>query len=92
MVVDIVGSKQLSTLLAEHSDKVVLVDFWAAWCGPCRMLGPVLHEIADEHDHIIIAKVDVDEDENADLAKEYGVMSIPQVNKFVSGVAVDKFI
>ncbi len=68
------------------SDKPVLVDFWATWCGPCRMLGPVISEIAEERSDIKVGKVNVDEEQ--DLASEFGVMSIPFVAVFKEGKIV----
>jgi thioredoxin 1 len=66
------------------SDKPVLVDFWAAWCGPCRQLTPSLEAIAAEHgDAIEIVKLNIDE--NPDTALKYGVMSIPTMNVYVGG-------
>lgn len=61
----------------------ILVDFWADWCGPCRMLSPIIEEIADEHDDIKVCKVNVDEE--SALAQRYNVMSIPMVVMFENG-------
>ncbi len=70
-----------------NSDKTVLVDFWASWCGPCRMLSPVVDEVAQERPDVKVCKVNID-DEQA-LAVEYGVMSIPTLMVFQSGKAVN---
>lgn len=66
-----------------ESDKPALVDFWATWCGPCRMLGPVISEIAEEHPEIKVGKVNVDDE--PDLATQFGIMSIPFVAVFKNG-------
>ena len=68
------------------SDKPVLLDFYADWCGPCRMLAPILDEIAQEHPEYVIAKVNVDD--NPALANKYGIMSIPAVFVFEKGQPV----
>jgi thioredoxin 1 len=73
------------------SDKLVLVDFWAEWCGPCRMVAPVLEEIAAEHpDEITIAKLDIDE--NPGTARDYQVMSIPTMILFKGGEPVKQIV
>lgn len=68
------------------SDKTVLVDFWASWCGPCRMLSPVVDEVAQERPDVKVCKVNIDEEQA--LAVEYGVMSIPTLMVFQNGKVV----
>lgn len=67
---------------------LVLVDFFATWCGPCRMLGPVLEDMANDRDSIDIVKVDIDESMN--LARQYGIMSVPTLVLFKDGQVVAK--
>ena len=73
------------------SNKYVLVDFWAAWCGPCRMVSPVIDQIAEEYDgKIVVGKVNVDTE--GELAAEYAVVSIPTVVLFKDGKPVEKLV
>ena len=67
---------------------LVLVDFFATWCGPCRMLGPVLEDMANDRDSIDIVKVDIDESMN--LARQFGIMSVPTLILFKDGQVVAK--
>lgn len=74
----------------KNAEQPVLVDFWAAWCGPCRMQGPVMDEIADEYDGIKVGKINIDEEQ--ELAMKYGVSSIPTLIYFKEGKAAETLV
>lgn len=72
------------------SNKTVLIDFWASWCGPCRMMSPIIDEIADEVSDVKVCKVNVDE--ASDLASMFGIESIPTLIVIKNGQAVNKSV
>lgn len=73
-----------------HSEKPVLLDFWASWCGPCRMVSPTIDEIASERDDIKVGKINVDE--QGELAQQFGVMSIPTLVVMKNGQIANKAV
>lgn len=89
MALEITDQSFQETVL--NSDKPVLVDFWAVWCGPCRMLGPIIEEVAaDFEGKAIVGKVDVDN--NQQVSVDYGIRNIPTVLIFKNGEVVDKIV
>ena len=73
-----------------HSEKPVLVDFWASWCGPCRMVGPIIDEIAEEHPEYKVVKINIDEE--PELASQYRVVSIPTLLVMKDGQVVQQSV
>jgi thioredoxin 1 len=87
MALEITDANFEETVL--KSDKPVLVDFWAAWCGPCRMVGPIIDEVSTEYtDKAVVGKMDVDA--NQEFAAKYGVRNIPTVLVFQNGEVVGR--
>lgn len=73
-----------------QSEKKVLLDFWATWCGPCQMIAPFVEEIAQENEHIVVGKIDVDEER--DLAIQFGITSIPTLIVMENGQPTAKML
>ena len=89
MVVEINDANFKEVVLGES--KPVIVDFWAEWCGPCRSIVPLVHELSDEYDgRVLVCKMDIDS--NSDVPTEYGIRSIPTILFFKDGKMVDRIV
>ena len=84
------ADKQTFAALTAQKDKVVLLDFFATWCGPCRMIAPVIEELSDEMADVVFAKIDVDE--LPELAQQYGIVSIPTLVLLKDGKEIDRAV
>ena len=89
-VVDISEADFNEKVIDASNNKLILVDFWAPWCGPCRAVAPVLEEIASENSNVVIAKMNTDE--NPNTASQHGIMSIPTMMIFKNGELVDRLV
>ncbi len=76
--------------IVKNSDKTVILDFWATWCGPCKMIAPIIEEIANENENLTVGKVNVDEE--AELSIKFGIVSIPTIIVFKNGEIYNKTV
>ncbi len=87
MTIEITDANYEETV--EKSDKPVIIDFWAEWCGPCRMVGPIVEELAEDYkDQIVVGKIDVDN--NPEATSKFGIRNIPTVIFVKNGEVIDK--
>lgn len=85
---EITLTKENYSEVVEKSEQPVIIDFWATWCGPCKMIAPIVEEIAEEHDEITVCKVNVDEE--PELAEQFGVRFIPMLVAIKNGKIVSQ--
>ena len=84
-----INKEQFKNLVEDNNKELIVVDFYAKWCGPCRMLGPVIEEVCDEN-NVTLYKVNTDE--NQQLAQKHGVMALPTVLFFRNGDEIERFV
>lgn len=90
MAVEITASNIEETL---KSDQLVVLDFWAGWCGPCKMISPIIDELAEDYrGKVIFGKVDTEEEDNDDIVSDYGIRNLPTVLFIKEGEVVDKLV
>lgn len=90
MAIEITPANHEETL---KSDQLVVLDFWAGWCGPCKMIAPIIDELSDEYSgKVIFGKVDTEEEDNDDLVSDYGIRNLPTVLFLKNGEVVDKMV
>jgi len=87
-MVETISDANISSVLEKN--EIAVIDFWAEWCGPCRVLGPIVDEVAKNNPQVLIGKVDVDE--NSDLAQEYSVRGIPTLVFLKNGAVSEKLV
>ncbi len=85
----LINKEEFSNLVENANDSLVVVDFFASWCGPCRMISPILEEVCEEN-NVTMYKVDTDEE--GELAQKNGVLALPTVILFKNGKEIDKFV
>ncbi len=86
------ATKEEFQQILESDKNIILADFWAQWCGPCKILGPILSDVANEVEDVTVVKINIDEGDNSSLAAQFGIRNIPTVVVFKNGEQVDKFV
>ncbi len=89
-IIDVTDASFQTDVIEASRETPVVVDFWAAWCGPCRVLGPTIEDVVSAHPGVVLAKLDVDA--NQAVSMQYGIRGIPAVKAFRDGVVVDEFV
>lgn len=89
-MLEIKGQDEFNQLITENNN--VCVDFWAPWCGPCKMLSPILNQINDEIDGVVFAKVNIDDQDNKSIVEKQKISSIPTLIQFKDGIKSDSMV